>query len=697
MVNPNDIRVLFEQALRKHQAGHFGGAEKLYRRILDKQPSHRDSLHLLGAIRLSENKPRNAIVLIEKALALGPDVAAICFNLARAYEDNDEAERALQLYERARKLDKRDPDIDFGIGTALSSLKRFKEAVAAFDRALALDPTHEKSQNNKGIALKNLDQFDDALNSYMAAISINPSYIDAHLNRAALLATRNRLDEALESYNNILSVDPRHAVALFKSGKIHSIQENSYEAISRFSRALAIKPKNIECLIDFLTEKSKIADWLEFDKYMDLLRRGLKETSDSIPQLNVGRLFDSAEIMLQAAKSFGGEGWTQDLFIESIQHTADRRIKVGYFSSDLHAMHPVFQAIQGLLRHHDRALFEIHYFLLPVPTLQSRPPVLQDMGDFVHELPDIPDAQLLKIIRNEKLDIAIDLNGYTRYNRRELFIARVAPIQINYLGFPGSMGSIDSDYIVADKTIIPESHFVYFSEKIVWMPNSFFPVDNARPVKSETPTRTASGLPEKGFVFGYFGLLDRILPSVFDSWVSILKAVDDSVLWLKVPAGIARENLIREAEERGLSADRIVFAERVDSNADHLARLALIDLCLDTYPYNAHMTALDCLYAGVPILTLQGETFAARVASSLLYACDLPELCCVDRETYERRARELASSPEKLAMIKSKVQHARQTSALFDSERYARDFEKALIEMVKRKRGGQPAQHFAVT
>jgi protein O-GlcNAc transferase len=697
MADPNDINVLFAQALRKHQAGHFGGAEKLYRRILDKQPKHRDSLHLLGVIRLSEKEYKDAISLIEKALGLGPDVAAICFNLARAYEDSGALDQALNMFERAQRKDPGDADIAFGIGTVMSALGQNAEAVDAFDKALSLAPRHANAYNNKGVALKNLEQFDNALACYVAAIQIDPQHTDAHLNRAALLEAQYRLEEAQESYAQILRYDPKHAVAWFQQGKNFSTRKMYDEAIESFARAVALQPDNAEYLASLLVERSKICDWTAFPENHDTLRRALAKSSHNVQPLSVARLFDAPEYVLKTAQSFSSKKTGTERHVPKVEALEQRKIKIGYISSDLHARHPVFQALAGVLNQHDRNRFDIHYFLLPLPVTQPVPELLSAHGDRVHDLTKLSDAEIVSLIRAQNLDVAVDLNGFTKCHKIQIFNTGVAPLQMNYLGSPGTMGSACHDYVIGDATLMPVETFPHYSEQVVWLPHSFFPVNNERPIALAPPDRSAAGLPEKGFVFGYFGMADRIVPSVFARWMKILNAVENSVLWLKVANDVARENLLKVAAAQGVEATRLVFAHRTESNAEHLARLALMDLCLDSLPYNAHMTALDCLFAGVPVLTLQGKSFASRVASSLLTACDLSELVCKDATSYEALAVQLATSRNKLAEIKTKLLAARHSKPLFDTLHYTRDLESAFTTMVHRHLAGLPPQHFGVS
>jgi protein O-GlcNAc transferase len=696
MANPNDIRVLFDQALRKHQAGHYGSAEKLYRRIIGLQPNHRDSLHLMGLIRFEEKKYKDAITLISKALGLGRDVSAMCFNLARAYEECGQLDEALAMFQRALVQTPGDADTIFGIGCIRLAQERYAEALDAFNKALDISPQHRNAFNNKGLALKGLGKSEEAITCYIAALNIDPKHVDSMLNLATLLESLNRLDDAHEVYGQLLKIEPNHVGALLCRGKYFSILELSSQAISCFHQVLAIDPNNKDVLPHLIFERCKVADWRDFDSNINKMRISLERTETVFQPIYLARLIDSPELMLKASQWMASIKKTDERRKTTVKPLENRRIKVGYVSSDFNSKHPVFQALEGVLTLHDNTRFDIHLFALPHMSSDETPVVPSGISGTLHDLSGLNDIEKIGAVRKAELDIAVDLNGFTRHHAFELFSSGIAAIQVNYLGFPGTMGASAHDYIIGDSTLMPTNSFQYFIEQVAWLPNSFFPVNGKRLGVSVPSTRAAAGLPEQGFVFGCFCTIDRILPPVFASWVRILRSVEGSVLWLKTEDELVRNNILQSAVKHGLSANRIVFAQRVESSADHLARLQLMDLCLDTLPYNAHSTALDCLIVGVPVLTLPGEIFAARVASSMLLACGLPELICADRKSYEDLAAKLATSPELLQSVKLKLQTAQREAAFFDTKIYTRNLEKAYVEMVERNIQGLAPAHFAV-
>jgi protein O-GlcNAc transferase len=405
-----------------------------------------------------------------------------------------------------------------------------------------------RDRNNKGVALKNLGDFDSALSTFNSAITLKPNHSDAHINRAALLESHYRLEEALASYDHILGYDPQHVMALFNRGRNYALQKRHLEAIADFKKATEIEPENYNILAHLLSERARICEWISFDKNAAKLHRGLTKSNSDVPPLSIARLLDAPDLMLKAARKFSA-GETPVKRQEFVRKSLEgRKIRIGYVSSDLHEKHPVFQALAGTMACHNVERFEVHYFLLPHIIAQPKPALLSTLSATVHDLQGLSDAEMLTRIRAVELDIAIDLNGFTKFHSIQLWREGIAPVQINYLGSPGSMGHTSHDYIIGDSALMPLESFGNYAEKIVLLPHSFFPVDTTRPHNSAVPTRAEAGLPSAGFVFGYFGMADRILPDVFASWMRILKSVSGSVLWLKLANGPARTNILKEAQ-----------------------------------------------------------------------------------------------------------------------------------------------------
>jgi predicted O-linked N-acetylglucosamine transferase (SPINDLY family) len=384
-----------------------------------------------------------------------------------------------------------------------------------------------------------------------------------------------------------------------------------------------------------------------------------------------------------------GPSWRGELYKHG-------KIRVGYVSGDFR-QHPVANLVAGLFAAHDRSRFEVTGISIgPGEDSEMRRRLERSFDKFIDAAMLGADA-IARRIREEEIDILIDLNGYTQGSRTELYARRAAPIQVNYLGYPGTMGADYIDYIVADPTLVPVTAQASYAEKIVYLPHSYMPHDAAsRPISDRSFARAEFGLPENGFVFCCFNNAYKLNPHLFRSRMKILQAVEGSVLWLTGHSTPAVNNLRREAVAAGVDPDRLVFASRLPSVADHLVRHRLADLFLDTLPYNAHSTASDALWAGLPVLTQIGETFAGRVAASLLTALGLPELIAGTQERFESMAIELAARPAALAAINDKLAQNRLAKPLFNTQLYTQHLESAYVTMHQHHQAGLPPDHIHV-
>ena len=369
----------------------------------------------------------------------------------------------------------------------------------------------------------------------------------------------------------------------------------------------------------------------------------------------------------------------------------DQKIRIAYFSND-YFNHATAYLIAELFELHDRQQFEVVAFSFSPTTQDVMQKRLKKNFDQFIDVSNMSDQEVASLSRQMEVDIAVDLKGYTTGSRPGIFALGAAPIQINYLGYPGTMGADFIDYIIADTVLIPECNQQFFSEKIVYLKNCYQVNDSRRLISDRKFSRTEFFLPEDKFVFCCFNNNYKILPNTFDLWARILSKVPDSVLWLLADNLLAKQNLILQAESRGIAKDRLIFAERMDL-PEHLARHQLADLFLDTLPCNAHTTASDSLWAGLPVLTQLGETLAGRVAGSLLRAVDLPELIALNPDEYEELAVELARSPSKLKKIKEKLAINRVSTPLFDAEFFTHGIENAFIKMNQRYQMGLPTEH----
>jgi predicted O-linked N-acetylglucosamine transferase (SPINDLY family) len=535
-------------------------------------------------------------------------------------------EEALASFDRALAIRADYPEALNSRGNALFELKRFEEALASYERALALRPHYAEALNNRFTALRVLKHLDKALTSYDRSLAIRPDYPEALCNRGNTLFELKRFEEAVASYDRALAVRPDFIEALSSRGNALLDLKRLDEALANYDRALAINPDYAPALSGLAGSALKICDWTRTARLADKLAVRIAAQQSAVAPFTLLGYCDDPALQLQCATNFirdevgiepsslwDGTVWRHD------------RIRVAYLSADFR-IHPVAYLIAGLIERHDRGRFEVVGVSFGPDDASAMRARLVAAFDQFHDVRSMSDFAAAKLLREIEIDIAVDLNGYTRGARPQILAHRPAPIQVSYLGYPGTMGAGFIDYVIADPIVLPFDRQPFYTEKIVHLPECYQVNDSKRKIGERTPTRGEAGLPDEGFVFCGFNNNYKITAPVFDVWMRLLRRVESSVLWLKRDNQAAERNLGNEAAARGIDPARLVFAGRLPLLEDHLARHRLADLFLDTLPYNAHTTASDALWAGLPVLTCQGRAFAGRVPASLLAAVGLPEL-----------------------------------------------------------------------
>lgn len=701
-------------------------AVELFERVLKINPSHVNSLNNQGAALLDLKRYGEALERYDRALKIMPDFADALYNRGNALRDLKRHEEALESYSRALKVK---PDYVMALnnrGTALLDLKRYEQALESYELALKIEPDFAEAHNNRGNVLRNLNRYEQALESYEQALKIEPNHADALYNRGNALRDLKRHEEALASYDRALKIEPGHAEVLNNRGTAlrdlnrHEQALESYdyalkfkpdfaealnnrgnvlhelkryeEAVESYDRALKIKP-DYEFLYGVcLHTRMKICDWSDAEnQFAQLAEKVERDEKASIP-FPMLALSSSPALQRKSAEIWVQANYPKSHALLKIdKHLKHDKIRIGYFSADFHD-HPVSFLIAELFEKHNRTRFELTAFSLgPDKNDGTRKRLIAAFDNFI-DVSTRSDKDVAMLARDLKIDIAIDLGGHTQGGRTGIFAMRAAPLQVNYLGYPGTMGAEYMDYLIADSTLIPESHQNDYAEKIVYLPNSYQSNDTKRFIADKHFIRAELGLPQTGFAFCCFNNNYKITPDTFDSWMRILKQVEGSVLWLFEDNAKAASNLRKEAKLRGVNSERLVFAWRMPL-PEHLARHRLADLFLDTLPYNGHTTTSDALWAG---LTGIGETFVGRVAASLLNAIHLPELITSTPKSYEAAAIELAAHPDKLTAIKRKLADNRLTTPLFDIRLFIRHIEAAYTGMYDHHQSGLAPKHFYV-
>jgi len=747
------------EALALHHAGRLSEAERAYRAVLAAQPNQYHALHFLGVLKAQMGDMAASADLITRSLALYPDNALAEFHLGEALRNLHRSDDAAAHFRRTLALDpsfvpahtalaaclieRGQPEAALAVcdaalqhhggdaalqahrGDALLLLNRRADALGAYEQALASDPQQVAAQIGRARLIFEQGHTDAALAAVAAAITQHPGDVTPLLAQAILFGELGRRDEAIALYQQALAIDPANDGVYFGLGCLLLDAGMLQGALAAFDSALAINPRAVPALYNrahTLEQLERYADalaasdaalaldpesglaagksffmrarccnWSERAARragLERLVRGGKKVDPFI----LAVAFDDPALHRRAAQS-----WAQPVAAAPPRRSltpSDGRLRIGYISPNFHH-HPVAYMAIETFEAHDRSRFETFGFCVaPGRQTPFRHRLTAAFDHFV-ETGRASDRELADRMKEHRIDIAVDLAGYTVGGRTAALRFRPAPLAVGWLGFPGTTGTAYVDYLLADPVLIPPEDECFYTEKVVRLPYSYMARDSAAPL-GRCPPRRDLGLPENGLVFCGFNNTLKFTPEIFALWMRLLQAADGSVLWLNSQDGAVRENLRRAASAQGVAPERIIFAARAEERGDHLARLAAADLFLDTLPYGAHSTANDFLWAGVPVLTCRGRSFATRVAAAMLTALDLPELIAPDLAAYENTALALARDPVRLAALRSKLAAAPQRAALFDSQRFCRDLEAAYQIMAERHRAGLDPQSFSV-
>lgn len=695
-VDPDHGELRVNLALALLAGGKFEEALTHIRAALSLNEKNAVAHFTCGTILGKLKRHVDAITSFDRALAINPGYARARAGRGSALGELKRFDEALAEYDKALSIDPRSAETWSSRGNVLGDLERYGEALESFDRALGIDSGSTETWTNRGVILGELKRFGEALTCFDKALSIDRGNADTWYNRGIALRALKRHDEAIACLDKALGIDPGHAGAWHNRGIACSELARYDDAVANYARALTIDPDLAYCLGNWLYAKMTLCDWDGLEGAYD---KGFEQVERDRPAFSPLTLLvtpATASLQKKCAEIYVKDqlGRTTEAGPVIARHE-DRKIRIGYFSADFKT-HPVSYLAAGMFESHDRNRFEVFGFGLDhVENDEMRRRVVSGFDRFI-DLSALDTAEAVGRARKIGLDIAIDLNGHTSGARTDIFGNRVAPVQINYLGYPGTMGARFIDYIVADETVIPREQQIHYAEKVVYLRGSFLVNDDKRRIAQDVPSRAAAGLPERGFVFCSFNNPAKIAPAVFSVWLRLLHKIEHSILWLTPRHPTTGENLRRMARAGGVAPDRLVFAERVASNGEHLARHRLADLFLDTLPYNAHSTAADALWAGLPVLTCIGPTFSGRVGASLLSAIGLPELITGSLEEYESLALELATDPLRLSALMEKLQRHRLTYPLFDTASFTKRIEHAYTQVWERHRDGLPPDHIHV-
>jgi protein O-GlcNAc transferase len=663
LAQPDHTEALFNCGNARLAIKDYASAVDAYARVLRLDPAHSAAHTNRGSALRALGRPHEALLSFDTALQQRPDGAEAFCGRGSVLLELHRPEEALAAFERAVECKPGLPDAHNGRGNALLALRRHAQAAACFDEALRLDLNYGAANFNRGRALLGMDRRDEALADFERATALKSDFSEAMRARGDLLLAMQRPALAAQCFNELLGSDPEFENAA--GSLLHARQ----------------------CWADWSVSVASATP-------EDVLRAVLagKRVATPFAFLSVA---DSPGAQLRCAQTFVAHRCPAVPALGTARPHRQDRIRVAYVSGDFRA-HAVAYLMAGVFELHDRQRFEtIAISLRPEePSAMGRR--VKDAFERFVDVSARSDREVAELMRDMQIDVAVDLVGFTDGLRPEIFSLRPAPIQVSYLGYPGTTGAAYMDYILADAFVIPPEHTRHYSERVVYLPDCFQANDDRRTMSERPVTRAEAGLAGEAFVFCCFNNVYKLNPAMFDIWMRLLDRVPDSLLWLLNTGEPVVDNLRREGAHRGVDPARLVFAPRLPY-PDHLNRLRLADLFLDTLPFNAGTTASDALWAGLPVLTCAGEAFAARMAGSILKAAGLPELIAHSPAEYEAKALELAQRRDTLRSLRQRLAESRQSAPLFDTDRFRRNLESAYEHMVGRHQRGEGPAGFAVS
>jgi len=687
-------QAMLQEAFQAFQIGNLIKAKEILRLFVEIIPNNIDAFHLLALVYASESKHEEAIDCYGNVLKFNPNHSSALSNLGVSLSAIGKVQEALSAFKKSLDMDPTSPESWYNAGNTLCDLGKHEEAFFYYEQSIKLDPNYYQAHNNYGKAFFDLNRYLDAITHFDKALELNISFPDCLINKGEALRKLKRYDEAIAYYDKALDLKPDYAEAWSNKGVILNELKRYDEAIVCYDKALTLKP-NIHWIYgNLLFTKMQMCSWLGLSDCLENISKSVMKNAKVSQPFALLAFSDNPFLHKKSSEIYAEDRYPANSTLGNIPKSAKKeKIRIAYFSPDFRN-HPVAHLTSELFELHDRDKFEVLAFSLQKSPIGDEISFrLRNGFDRFIDADNISDSKIAGLARELGVDIAIDLAGPTQYSRTGIFSYRAAPIQVNWLGYPGTIGADFIDYIVADRTVIPESHKQMYSEKVIYMPDTYIVDDSKRIASCRIFTREECGLPENAFVFCCFNNDYKFNPEVLDRWSKILLKAKNSVFWISENNEHFRVNIKAEFKKRGIDSIRIIFAPRLPLMADHLARYALADLFLDTNPYNAHTTAVDSLKAGVPVLTLKGQSFASRVAASLLHAIGLPELIADTKEEYETLAIELATNSQKLLTLKQKLFTNRLTYPLFDTPLFTRNLEATYIQIYARYKENLQPDH----
>lgn len=684
-----------EKAFQYHQIGDYENALQYYKKIIESDSKSSIAHALMGTVYIQQGLYQKAVFSLQESIRLNIASEISHANLGVAFYNLGNYEKSISSLEKAITLKPDYFDAYNNLGNSYRKINKTKDAIKFYNEAIRLNPQFAEAYNNRGNVYFDLGNYSLAIEDFKNSIKNNPLLIDSYLGLGGVFAELDDPEKAIYFFDRAIQLQPSSSEAY--CGRAFSLNtlKKYEESCIAYKKAYELNDGHDFLLGSLAHLELFLCDWNSFDERVEKIKNKTRALRKVSPPFNVLSLIDDPYLQKQSSEIFIKTRYQLNMELGEIpKYLKHERIRIGYFSADFHN-HATMHLMAELFEYHDKNQFELFGFSFG-PDLKDewRSGVVSCFDKFI-DVVNKSDVEIASLAREFEVDIAIDLKGFTGGMRTNIFAHRAAPIQVNYLGYPGTMGAEYMDYLIADPVLIPEDKQKYYTEKIVYLPNSYQVNIKDRVISQKVFTRESEGLPENAFVFCSFNNNYKITPKTFDCWMRILEAVDGSVLWILSSNQSAVENLKKEAEKRGIDARRLIFASHKPVE-EHLKRIQLANLFLDTLPCNAHTTASDALRVGLPVLTLIGNSFAGRVAASLLNSVGLPDLVTTTKEDYEFLAIEFARNPEKFYAIKNKLSSNLHKTALYDIRLFTKHLECAYEIMYENYLDDLDPQHIYV-
>jgi len=678
---PNSLMIYKLMGVAQRFLGLNSDAIQSYKKALEISPLDIETHHNLSIALNDKGEVEESISLLKKLIPLNLATDSTYNFLGNSYKQVGKNDKAITYYKKALSLNPKNADIYNNLGIVYQSLKLLNDSANLFKKAISINPSFFQAYFNLGNILLKGGSYIESEKCFLNALNINPNFYFAHNSLGVSLKNQGKVKMAIESYKEAIKIFPNYPECLNNLGVAYQEIGDHKNSLISFEKSLDVRPGNTETLSQYFLEKLHICDWNDNKGHIQALN-DIDISRQLLPPFSMLVFEDNPQNQLIRSQVWSKSKYIKTAVREFPTKGDNQRIKLGYFGSDFYN-HATMYLISGLFRHHNTNDFEIYIYDYGHEKSGHLRNELNLKFKNIFNVENLSDYQISNLCFEHQLDIAIDLKGYTSGNRSSIFSNRIAPIQINYLGYPGSMGAEFIDYILADSVLISKDVRQFYSEKILYMPYCYQPNDNQRTISSNITKRSDHGLPGSAFVFCCFNNNYKITSVELDIWARLLKKVKNSVIWILKSNSNAEKNLLNEFRNRGIDLNKIIFADKIQ-HEHHLERHRHADLFLDTFNYNAHTTGSDALWVGLPMVTVLGRQFASRVGASLLFACGLDELVTKTPKDYEELCIELATDKSRLMTIKDKISTSRASLALFDTASYTKDFETLLFKAYQR-------------